>query len=180
MDDMGSIVMKCPIETQENAELLLAYCARKLDPETQITLERHLAICPACREFQTSQQAVCEALDAWDAMPVSADFDRRLYQRIEQEAAHASWWSRLVQPFRPMFEGSMMGRSVPLAAAACLLVLAGIILQQPNGVSVSEDLTVDRAEVIQVDQVERALDDMEMLRQFKLTTSGDSSSVNSM
>ena len=186
MDDMGSIVMKCPIETQENAELLLAYCARKLDPETQIILERHLAVCPACRDFQTSQQAVWEALDAWEATPVSPDFDRRLYQRIEQEAAHASWWSRLVQPFRPMFDGSlmgrsMMGRSVPLAAAACLLVVAGIILQQPNSVSpIPEDPTVDRAEVVQVDQVERALDDMEMLRQFKLTTSGDSGTVNSM
>jgi anti-sigma factor RsiW len=175
------MVMKCPIETQENPELLLAYCAGKLNPETQISVERHLAVCAACREFQTSQQAVWEALDAWDAMPASADFDRRLYQRIEEERARASWWSRLVQPFRPVFEQSAMGRSVPLAAAACLLVLAGILLHQPNSVSnVSEDLTVDRAEVVQVDQVERALDDMEMLRQFKLTTSGDSSTVNSM
>ena len=91
--------MNCPIETKDNAELLLAYCARKLDPETQTILERHVAVCPACREFQAGQQAVWQALDAWEAMPVSTDFDRRLYRRIEADQAHASWWSRLLEPF---------------------------------------------------------------------------------
>ena len=74
--------MKCPIEIHENAELLLAYCARKLDPETQTILERHLAVCPACRDFKAGQEAVWQALDSWEAVPVSADFDRRLYRRI--------------------------------------------------------------------------------------------------
>jgi len=169
--------MKCPIETQDNAELLLDYCARKLDPETQAILERHLAVCPACREFQQGQNAVWQALDAWDAMPVSSDFDRRLYQRIEAETARESWWSRLVRPFRPFFEAPLMSRSVPLAAAACLLVLAGVILEQPNNVSVSEEVA---AEAIQPDQVERTLDDMEMLQQFRLTQASDSGNVNSM
>ena len=73
-----------------------------------------------------------EALDAWEAMPVSTDFDRRLYRRIEEEKARATWWSRLVRPFRPMFEAPLMSRSVPLAAAACLLVLAGVILERPT------------------------------------------------
>src|ERR1051325_5022425 len=99
----GSITMKCPMESHENAELLLAYCARRLDPETQIVLERHMAVCPACREFQKGQEIVWNALDAWEAMPVSVDFDRRLYRRIEEEEARASWWSRLMRPFRPMF-----------------------------------------------------------------------------
>ena len=171
--------MKCPIETHENAELLLAYCARKLDPETQILLERHLAACPACRQFQAGQEAVWQALDAWEAMPVSTDFDRRLYRRIEEETARASWWSRLVRPFRPMFEAPLMNRSVPLAAAACLLVLAGVILERPNNVPASEDFA-ERIESIQPDQVERTLDDMEMLQQFRQSTINDSGAVNSM
>ena len=171
--------MNCPIETHDNAELLLAYCARKLDPETQLIVERHLAACPACREFQAGQEAVWQALDAWEAMPVSPDFNRRLYRRIEEEAAHASWWSRLARPFRAMVEAPLMSRSVPLAAAACLLVLAGVILQQPNNVTVSEE-SAERTEAIQPDQVERTLDDMEMLRQFKLNPATDSSTVNSM
>jgi anti-sigma factor RsiW len=168
--------MKCPIET-ESAELLLAYCARKLDPQTQVTLDRHLAVCPACREFQQNQDAVWQALDAWEAAPVSQDFDRRLYRRIEEETARASWWSRLMRPFRPMFEAPLMSRSVPLAAAACLLVLAGVILERPNNVAVNEEIA---AEAIQPDQVERTLDDMEMLQQFRLTQVSDSGNSNSM
>lgn len=31
--------MKCPIETRDSAELLLAYCTRKLDAERTTTLE---------------------------------------------------------------------------------------------------------------------------------------------
>ena len=170
--------MKCPIETHENAELLLAYCARKLDPETQILLERPLAVCPACREFQRNQETVWQALDAWDAMPVSSDFDRRLYRRIEEEKAHASWWSRLVAPFRPAFALPTMSRGVPLAAAACLLVLAGVIMERPGNVVVSEESA--SIESIQPDQVERTLDDMEMLRQFRVNQANEAGSVNSM
>jgi anti-sigma factor RsiW len=176
---MGNIIMKCPIETHENAELLLAYCARTLDPETQTILELHLAVCPECREFQKNQEAVWQALDAWDAMPVSTDFDRRLYRRIAEEQAHASWWSRLVGPFRPVIAPPVMSRSVPLAAAACLLVLAGVILEHPNSVVIPEDLA-ERSESIQPDQVERTLDDMEMLRQFRLNPAGETGNVNSM
>lgn len=168
--------MKCPIE--ENAEVLLAYCARKLDRETQAVLERHIAACPACREFQAGQEAVWQALDSWEAMPVSPDFDRRLYRRIEEETARASWWSRLVQPFRPMFEAPLMSRSVPLAAAACLLVLAGVIMERPGNVVVSEESA--SIESIQPDQVERTLDDMEMLRQFRVNQANEAGSVNSM
>jgi PAS domain S-box-containing protein len=64
--------MRCPIETQETSELLLAYCARKLDPGTAATLERHMASCPACRELYEGQRAVWAALDAWDDLPVPA------------------------------------------------------------------------------------------------------------
>jgi anti-sigma factor RsiW len=179
MDDKGSIIMKCPME--ENAEVLLACCAGKLNSETQIILERHLAVCPACREFMARQEAVWQALDSWEAMPVSPDFDRRLYRRIEEEAAHASWWSRLVRPFRPMFAAPLMSRSVPLAAAACLLVLAGVIMERPNGELLTQE--GDRTSLesnIQPDQVERTLDDMEMLRQFRVNQANESGSVNSM
>jgi anti-sigma factor RsiW len=178
MDDKGSIIMKCLME--ENAEVLLAWCAGRLDSETQITLERHLAVCPACRKFLAGQEAVWQALDSWEAMPVSPDFDRRLYRRIEEEAAHASWWSRLVRPFRPMFEAPLMSRGVPLAAAACLLVLAGVIMERPNGEVLTEEAGRASIESIQPDQVERTLDDMEMLRQFRVNQANESGSVNSM
>ena len=75
--------MNCPLETRENAQLLLDYGTRKLEPETVAALERHIAICGACREFVSGQRAVWQALDAWEAAPVSADFDSRLYRRRE-------------------------------------------------------------------------------------------------
>src|ERR1039458_8261413 len=111
--------MKCPIETRENAELLLAYCTRKLDAESTAMLERHMEICPACREFSSGQRAVWEALDAWEATPVTLDFDRRLYRRIDREV---SWWQLLMRPLGP----ALVRRGLPIAAAACLIVMGGL------------------------------------------------------
>jgi anti-sigma factor RsiW len=170
--------MRCPIETQESAELLLAYCARRLDLETMAVLDRHMASCPACQGFQKGQQAVWQALDAWETMPVSADFDRRLYQRIDAESS-SSWWSRFTRPLGPMFAGGLLSRGVPVAAAACLLVIAGVILERPNQVVVP-DSSDARVEAIQADQVERALDDLDLLRQFKLVASTDGGNRKSM
>ena len=171
--------MKCPIETHENPELLLAYCAGKLDPKTQTILDQHFGACPHCREFQKSQATVWQALDGWEAMPVSADFDRRLYRRMEEEHAQASWWARLVRPFRPVFQTPLTSRGLPVAAAAVLILLAGVILERANKLAAPEDMA-ERIESIQPDQVERTLDDMEMLREFRLNSSGDAGNVNSM
>ena len=166
--------MRCPIETDENAEILLAYCARRLDPETKAILERHMAVCPACRSFQEGQQTVWEALDAWDTPPVSADFDRKLYQRIETEGG-PSWWQRLVSPFQPM----LIRQGLPLAAAACLLVMAGMIAQRPRE-PIAPVHTVVRGETVPAEQVERTLDDIELLRDFTVATREDKSSTGSM
>jgi hypothetical protein len=156
--------MRCLIESRESAELLLAYASRKLDAETEATLERHCEACPACREFAEAQRAVWTALDAWEALPVSADFDRRLYRRIEEQV---SWWDRLVRPFRPM----LVQRGLPIAAAACLAVTAGILVDRPAGLP--GDVPSVQAEAVQADQVETALDDMEMLREFHRTVRSD-------
>ena len=89
--------MNCPMESREHAQWLLDYRAGKLEPELAARLEEHIATCGACREFARGQRAVWEALDSWEAAPVSTDFDRRLYQRIE---AQVSWWDLLIRPFR--------------------------------------------------------------------------------
>ena len=150
--------MKCPIETRENADLLLAYCTRKLDAETTAVLERHMEICPACREFSSAQRAVWEALDAWEAAPVTLDFDRRLYRRIEREV---SWWELLVRPFGPV----TMRQGLPIAAAAVMMV-AGVMLDRQAAPTVSPARDTAQVEALQPDQVEHALDDMEMLGEF--------------
>ncbi len=151
--------MNCPLDIPENAQALLDYGARKLDAESTATLERHMEICPACREFAAAQRVMWSALDTWEAAPVSQDFDRRLYQRIEREV---SWWDLLVRPFRPL----MVRRGLPVAAAACLLVTAGILIDRPAGSPPTPKKDMAQVESVQPEQVEQTLDAMEMLSEF--------------
>lgn len=151
--------MSCLVRSREK-ESLLAYTSGKMPPQEAKAFEAHLSECSACREAVSQQKAVLSALDGWAAPPVSADFDRRLYERIQNEVG---WWERLVRPFR-----ALVGtRGVPVAATAALLVIAGagFLLKQPG------DLTPEVPETAQVeavapDQAESALTDMEMIREF--------------
>lgn len=162
--------MKCVIETQESVELLLAYCACKLDAENAALVERHMAICPACREFAEGQRAVWEALDTWEAAPASPGFDGRLYQRIEKDV---SWWDLLIRPFRPMpadrAEGlshKMFRQGLPVAAAAGVVLMAGALLQRPVTVQPAPQTESAQVESVQPEQVEHALEAMQMLSDF--------------
>ena len=152
--------MNCPLETRENAEQLLDYCTRKLDPQTAAILEQHIAMCPACRQFAANQQAVWQALDAWEAEPVSADFDRRLYQRIEEQV---SWWERLMRPLRPV----ALHWNVAASTAGVVVVLtAGLLLNRPPAPIIANEPPPAQVESVQPDQVEHALDAMDMLAEF--------------
>jgi hypothetical protein len=151
--------MNCPLETRENAQLLLDYCTRKLEPESVAALERHIAICGDCREFARCQRAVWQALDTWEVAPVSTDFDNRLYRRIETEV---SWWDLLLRPFRPV----TLRRSLPATVMACLLVMAGVILERPTVSPAPKPREVIQVDSVQPEQVERALDAMEILNEF--------------
>jgi Putative zinc-finger len=151
--------MNCPLETRENAQLLLDYCTRKLEPESVAALERHIEMCGDCREFARCQRAVWQALDTWEVAPVSTDFDNRLYRRIETEV---SWWDLLLRPFRPV----TLRRSLPATAMACLLVMAGVILERPTVSPVTPPGDVTQVDSVQPEQVEHALDAMEILNEF--------------
>ena len=151
--------MNCPLETRDSAQWLLDYCARKLEPESVAILERHIAVCDACREFASAQRAVWEALDSWEASPVSADFDRRLYRRIE---ARASWWEVFRGPFRP----AILWRGVPATAMGCLLLIAGVMLDRSAVAPAPAPNDTAQVESLQPEQVERTLDAMEMLNEF--------------
>jgi anti-sigma factor RsiW len=156
--------MKCPSEGRENAELLLAHASRRLDAERAAVLERHMASCPACREYAAAQFAVWEAMESWSAPEVSADFDRRLYQRIEQEV---SWLDLVLRRFRPL-----AGRLVPVAAAACLLIAAGVLLQRPDGTAVMPTPSA-QVEPLAADQADNALQEMQILQEFSNVVRAD-------
>lgn len=158
--------MKCPfgLSESENAELLLDYCARRLDPEKAAILDAHMNVCEACRRLRDGQQALWASLDQWEAAEVTADFDRRLYRRIEAEEARANWWQRAASPLRSLF----VRPALPLTATAGLVLAVGFLLHQPAKPPVS----ADPAPAADVEQVERTLEDLEMLRQLNLVRSG--------
>ena len=149
--------MNCPLQTRDNAEQLLAYCSRKLDPQTNEIVERHIAICPACREFAEQQRTVWQALDSWEAAPVSQDFNRRLYARIENDVP---WWQTLLRPLTLRW-------NVAASVAGVFVVLtAGLLLNRPTAQIPTAPESVAQVQSVQPEQVEQARDAMDMLAEF--------------
>jgi anti-sigma factor RsiW len=162
--------MNCPIEDRHPA-ILVAYAAGELDAETARALERHLAGCAACRPVATGQTAVWKALDAWEAPPISPDFDRRLYRRIDEDM-RLSWWERLTRPFRLM----PLRQALPLTASAGLLLIAGLLLHPPSPIAPA----AAHQEAVRANQVESTLDDLDLLRQFGTPDSAESGHPDAM
>jgi anti-sigma factor RsiW len=157
--------MSCSIENRE--EQLLDYVSGSLNTQQAALFEKHLETCAACSEFVTGQKSVWEALDLFEPAPVSSAFDRQLYERISR----TSWWDRLVAsvslPFRaPAF----LRQGLPLMAAAAVLTTAVIVWERPSSAPAPRpaelSAEVQSDQTLQPDQVQRALDDMEMLREF--------------
>ncbi len=162
--------MNCPTENHK-PELLVAYAANQLDLETSLGMQQHLAGCDACRSFVAAQGVVWRALDAWEAPAVSAGFDRQLYKRIEAATPY-TWFERLVAPLRPM----PMRQILPLTATAGLLLMAGFLVEHPA----QQVPVAPRVDTVHATQVERTLDDLELLRQFSTAESAESAHPDAM
>ncbi|MGA2713706.1 MAG: hypothetical protein ABSG41_11430 [Bryobacteraceae bacterium] len=152
--------MDCPLQREETADLLLDYSARRLDAARAVLLERHMENCLECSKFRAEQAVVWDALDRWEPMPVSTDFNRRLWQRIDA-AANAPWYRSLADSLRfanwkPVF---------PLAAAI-LAIAGGFLLDHPGKEVADPAESVQGVSVTQADQLEQTLDDIQMLRQL--------------
>jgi anti-sigma factor RsiW len=157
-------MMLCPIngpmKSQDEAALLLDYCAGRLKDGPAHDLERHMAECAACTEFVRGQQALWNAMNEWQAPAVSADFDRQLDRRLRATDS-PSWIERLTRALRPAF-----ARPALALAAVCLVMAAGLLLQNSRtGIAPGDDSHA-RVEKIEPEQVEKALDDMQMLREL--------------
>jgi len=151
------------MEGREHAALLLDYAAGKLAQETAANVEDHLETCSACAEFVRGQRAVWQVLEGWEPAPVPLDFDRRLYARIERQA---SWWDRIAAP--------VFRHAVPIAAAAGVMILAGLLLERPpQRIPAASRQESAQVEALAPDQVAAALDDMQMLREFNSLVHAD-------
>ena len=141
---------------------MVAFATGALTPVEQEALELHMAGCAGCRELADAQKTVWSALDGWAVPAVSEDFDRRLQARIVAEERRR-WW-RL-----PRWEFSW--KPVLPVTAACAALLAVFVLHDPlppNNTPAAPPAVVQTqdAQKVDVDQVERALDDMDMLNQL--------------
>jgi len=157
--------MKCPIDSRET-EILVAYCSGSLAAERSPLLASHLEDCAACRQFVKDQQAVWDALDGWQAAPVSADFNRRLYQRIEQPH---SWFDRLALSLH----WSGLRQAIPIAASAAVVLMAGLLLQHNFSAPPVAHHNSAVVEAIQPDDLENALSEMEALSQLSRPVRSD-------
>jgi hypothetical protein len=158
---------KCPLKAGET-DLLLDDAAgtlarRGLDAATMAALREHMEACPDCLAFRAGQKLVWDALDLWTPGPVSQDFNRRLWQRIDAAAA-APWYTRLGESLRASWKPL-----IPLTAAI-LVIAGGFLLDHPGATRPAHDVTI-----IEADQLEQTLDDIQLLRQLDVSATQGSS-----
>ena len=156
--------MQCPIKTNKNAEVLLDYSSGKLTPDVVAMFESHMESCEDCRTFSIAQRSAWEALDVWEPIPIPADFDRKLYARIDQ-FEQSGWWTKLWH--RSMWQSGSFGPAMPIATA-CLTLALGVMLYLPVNHKPVLDLTSPqtRIESSDLEQIETTLEDIEMFKQL--------------
>ncbi len=150
--------MKCPLLSDQTADVLLDYSAGRLEPSRVVSFETHMESCDRCMTFRMQQADLWKALDTWEPEPVSMNFNRTLWQKIDQVAA-SPWYIKLADSMRfgawkPAF---------PLAAAA-LVIAAGFVFDHPAGPTRNQVATI--SVVSEADQVENTLEEVQLLRQF--------------
>lgn len=99
------------------------------------------------------QQAILRLLDEFEAPPVSLDFNRRLWQKIEVEP----------QPSFFSFATRWLKPAIPLAVVTALVVAGFALDHRP----VTHPVTS-----LDADRMERTLDDIQLLGQFEKTQDG--------
>jgi len=159
--------MKCPVESKENVNLLLDFCLGKPGAAAATELARHVETCSACQEFCASCSALWADLDLLEAPPVSPDFNRRLYERIEAEESGV--WRKFLSLFR--LPGM---RPATAIAAAGMLVVFGVLLQNPFVPDNLPRPLMEAKSDIDIEQIEETLEDLEMLRTLPVVISTES------
>ena len=152
--------MNCPTKTNEDAEILLDYCAQTLSPVQTAEFEIHLQQCADCSRLVEAQKEVWGALDAWTPAPVSVNFDARLYARIAQEQAAPAWrvWMRRI--FQPALPYPLWKSAVPLIAA-CALLAVGLTVRMPQTADPGHAQL--HADKVDIEKVEQTLEDFDIL-----------------
>lgn len=158
--------MKCGLKESERAELLLR--------NTSEAATNHFGQCSSCRRASLQQAALWQALDSWNVPPVSSGFTRNLYARIDAAAAE-TWYERLAAAVRPLF--AQPAWALGMAGA---LFVAGFVLDHKSATTGAVHAPTVQVSSIEADQVEKTLEDLEMLRQFDLASEEKEAASKSM
>lgn len=143
--------MTCLRENLKGADLLIGYLEGTLSPEERAALDQHASACSECRGLLAVQAMLDEAPE--DIPEVSADFDARLYARIQQDQQNQQkqWWRRFL--WRP---------AVPLAAATAILALT-LFVRMPAPQQLADEPKQASVDRVEIEQLEEALEDLELL-----------------
>ncbi len=173
--------VRCPLQSGDEGAALLSYVDGRLDAGSTELLERHLAICPDCAGVVEAQRTVWRALDQWEPVAVSADFDDRVMARIAADRPADSWWRRLFTAGEGGSSFAWWKPAMPVAAACAVLLTVAV---WRGGTPVTPSVETPRAAVTmdsaEAEQVEDALTDLEMLRQLGVTESPEANRRQSL
>jgi len=157
---MQSEKPRCTLPADEQAELLLDYCAGRLDADRSRVFEAHMAVCPVCRCMCDEQQLVWNSLDQWEARTDESAFDRCLRERLEGEPPRG-WLGQV----REWCAGISWKPALPVVAGLALWM----VLYTPPTAAPQLDASLMKPDVVKAEHVERVLEDVDMLAELKLT-----------
>lgn len=159
--------MLCPAKHDHGGEILLGYGSPHATrpsavPPLDRAMRAHIDACPDCQLFLGQQARVSACLDLLETPPVSPFFDARLMQKIEKESA-----SGIGVTGSPVSVRRWWKAAVPIAAAA--LIAISFVALRPDTAEKQPLTSIEAPRqaadtLVEVEQVERALDDLEMLR----------------
>ena len=141
------------------ADQILRLAAGRLNAREQARLAAALSGDAELRRAAREQHAVWQALDDWDAEPVSAGFDARLYAKLRALEA-PTWRSRVAALVR----AERWTAALPFGLA--MLVLAtGLLVSHSRKVPVTAS-PVPAVSTPEADLIESTLDDLQTLHQL--------------
>lgn len=147
--------MNCPLLT-DRTQLTVDYCADRLPAGRKREFEQHLQHCQECREACDKQQQVWAALELWTPEPISPGFRRELMAQIDAERAKPWWesWRGWIRPAAPLAAAGAVGAFALWVSLSPVAEEVGMQAQPPS----------IHHEQMDVDQVERTLDDLSTLQ----------------
>ncbi len=157
--------MKCLLSSESGKCLLLQHVAGRLQGAQKASVLAHVRGCDVCREHVAEQSRVWDFLDEWEPQPVSLGFNRELYARVERESRIPLW-----RTLGDILNGWVARPTLPLAAFT-LLIIAGVYLERPQAPSAALPVAAEAPAVVtptDAEQLDKALDDLQLLHQLDL------------